>query len=227
MTRRAQTKGKCNFCGKEMTSAGMARHLSFCPQRQKAIHDADRKSRKTEKLMHLRVRDAWDGDYWLHLEMRGSAPLDDLDSYLRTIWLECCEHLSAFFAGGRYAEEIPFEELAGSVFGKGIELTHIYDFGTESQTLIQPVGMRDGKPLTEHPIFLMARNNPPEMICGDCDEPASLWCFECAMEYDGLGAVCEKHAKSHPCAEYAELIPIPNSPRLGLCGYDGPAEPPY
>ncbi|HEX7243833.1 MAG TPA: hypothetical protein VF263_26335, partial [Longimicrobiaceae bacterium] len=50
-------------------------------------------------LVHLQVEDAWTGQYWLHLEMNGSAALDDLDDYLRVIWLECCGHMSRFSVG--------------------------------------------------------------------------------------------------------------------------------
>ena len=32
--------------------------------------------------------------------MCGSATLEELDHYLRTIWLECCGHLSQFTIGG-------------------------------------------------------------------------------------------------------------------------------
>ena len=53
----------------------------------------DKQPGRNQTLYHLQVQDAWDGNYWLHLEMRGSATLEDLDFYLREIWLECCGHL--------------------------------------------------------------------------------------------------------------------------------------
>ena len=33
----------------------------------------------------LQVLDAYGGDFWLHLEMKGNATLEDLDDYLRAI----------------------------------------------------------------------------------------------------------------------------------------------
>jgi hypothetical protein len=227
MARDASTPGICNFCGKEMTGSGMTRHLSSCQQRKQANLEADRRPGKKESLFHLRVRDAWWADYWLHLEMRGSASLGDLDLYLRAIWLECCSHMSEFCFGGRDANELSFDALAEEVFEPGLELTHIYDFGTPSETMIQVAGVRKGKPLAGHPIFLMSRNNQPAIPCLECGQPASWWCFECASEAEGSGALCEEHNKNHPCEEYEETIPIVNSPRLGMCGYDGPAVPPY
>ena len=67
--------------------------------------------------------------------MKGSATLGDLDDYLRAIWLECCGHLSQFSIGGWRGEEIPMSTRVERVFEPGIEVTHIYDFGTSSETL--------------------------------------------------------------------------------------------
>jgi len=178
-------------------------------------------------MFHLQVQDAWGGNYWLHLEMKGSATLADLDHYLREIWLECCGHMSQFSIGGWRGEEIPQGTRAERVFQPGIELTHIYDFGTSSTTLIQVVGRRSGKPLTSHPIALMARNDPPKITCIECDQPASWLCRECMYELDEPGTLCDEHAEEHPCDEYDGLVPLVNSPRTGMCGYMGPAEPPY
>jgi hypothetical protein len=108
-----------------------------------------------------------------------------------------------------------------------VELTHIYDFGTSSETLIKVVGVRDGKPTTAHPVALMARNAPPDVRCMECEQPASWLCIECVYEEDRLGLLCEQHAKKHPHEDYGEPVPVVNSPRLGMCGYTGPAEPPY
>jgi hypothetical protein len=227
MARKKQTRGKCTFCGKEMTRGGLARHLPACKERTEAIRVADQKPGPAENILHLQVQDAWGGDYWLHLEMEGSATLADLDHYLRAIWLECCGHLSQFSIGGWRGEEIPKGTRAERVFQPGTELTHIYDFGTSSETRIKLVGRRSGKPLTSHPIALLARNDPPEIPCRECDRPASWLCLECIYERDEPGTLCDEHAAEHPCDEYDGLMPLVNSPRVGMCGYTGPAEPPY
>ena len=159
--------------------------------------------------------------------MKGSAKLADLDSYLRAIWLECCGHLSQFSVGGWQGDEIPMKNRIDRVFRPGVELTHIYDFGTSSETLVKAVGVRQGNPLTKHPIFLMARNDPPEVLCMECDQPATWLCLECVYELDEPGTLCDEHAQDHPHDEYGEPMPLVNSPRVGMCGYTGPAEPPY
>jgi hypothetical protein len=209
-----------------MTRSGLARHLQACPQRKESISAADRGAEKF--LYHLQVQDAWRGDFWLHLEMDASATLKDLDHYLRAIWLECCGHLSQFSVGGWRGDEIPMETQIGHVFRPGLELTHIYDFGTSSETLIKLVGEREGGSLTSHPIFLMARNEPPEATCTECGQPASRLCLECVYKFNKPGTLCEQHAEDHPhYYDYGEPMRLLNSPRTGMCGYDGPAEPPY
>lgn len=227
MARGKQSKGKCTFCGREMTKGGLAKHLPTCTQRQEAIRAASPKYGPEQELYHLQVQGAWAPDFWLHLEVKGSAKLQDLDDYLRAIWLECCGHLSQFSVGGWRGEEIPQGKRVDKVFRPGVELTHIYDFGTSSETLIKVVEVRRGRPLSSHPIFLMARNNPPEAQCMECGQPASSLCLECMYERDEPGTLCAKHAEAHPHQNYGEPIPLVNSPRGGMCGYVGPAEPPY
>lgn len=227
MPRGKQSKGKCAYCGQETTKGPMAKHLDTCPQRQQAIAQAEQGTGATETLYHLRVQDAYRPAFWLDLEMRGSATLNDLDRYLRAIWLECCGHLSQFSIGGWSGGEIAKRRRIAEAFAPGVELTHIYDFGTSSETLIRPVGTRVGKPTTKHPIALMARNLIPEAECMECGQPATWLCMECLYEQKGSGWLCAKHVKKHPHDNYGEPLPLVNSPRLGLCGYDGPADPPY
>ena len=227
MARQRQTRGKCEFCGREMTRAGMTKHLMACPRRDEAVLAADKGSGNKHLLYHLLVRDSWDGEYWLHIEMKGSAPLSKLDAYLRAIWLECCGHLSQFSIDGWRGEEISMSNTVAQVFVPEIELTHIYDFGTSSETLIKMVDVREGKPLTRHPIFLMARNEPPEFTCMECDRPATWLCFECLLELNASGVLCDRHVENHPHDNYGEPVRLVNSPRIGMCGYSGPAEPPY
>lgn len=221
-----KTQGECAYCGKSSTRGGMARHLRTCAKRKEVVRAADLKPGKSRPFIHLQVRDKWSGEFWLHLEMDGSATLDDLDAYLRTIWLECCEHLSQFSVGGWRGDEIDFEERAGDAFRPGVELTHIYDFGSSSFTLVKAVDAREGKATTSHPIVLMARNAPPPIPCAECGEPATRLCTACEEEYGEWTPLCDAHVPGHE-HEPEDMMPPVNSPRLGVCGYDGPAEPPY
>ena len=135
--------------------------------------------------------------------------------------------MSQFSIGGWSGDEILVQTPIERTFKPGVELTHIYDFGTESTTLIKAMAVREGKPLTAHPITLMARNNPPKLYCVECDQLASWLCMECLYELDEPGTLCDRHAQVHPHEDYGEPFPLVNSPRVGMCGYTGPAEPPY
>ena len=227
MSTRKQTKGNCAFCGREMTSGGMSRHLQSCPERQKAIQTAVSSKTAPQPCYHLLVRDAYNRDFWLHLEMNGRSTLQDLDRYLRAIWLECCGHLSQFSVGGWRGSEIPMNRKLESVVAPGHEMTHIYDFGTSSETVIKTVAVRLGNPLTQHPITLMARNSLPDATCAECGAAATWYCADCVVTRGKWINLCAAHRSNHDHDEYGGPSPLINSPRLGMCGYDGPAEPPY
>lgn len=207
----------------------MARHLGSCAARADAITAAGRRGKGWKgTVFRLQAQDTWSGRYWLHLEMNGSAPLAALDDYLRAIWLECCGHLSKFALDGPWSgREIDMARKAGQALCPGLELTHVYDFGSSSITTVKVVGERRGAALTRHPVVLMARNEPPVFSCIECGKPAERLCLECAYELGEEGTLCEEHAAEHPHEDYGEPIDLVNSPRLGVCGYTGPAEPPY
>jgi len=204
----------------------MATHLGVCQRRREAICSSIQDSDESQPIYHLEVREAWQGDYWLHLEMRGSARFRALDRYLRRIWLECCGHLSRFSVGGWDGDPIPISRRAEDVLQVGCELTHIYDYGTTSMTTVKVVDVRRGRTLTSRAIYLMARNNPPEILCMECECAACWWCHECKCELNASGALCDGHAEGHPHVNYGSLVPVVNSPRTGMCGYIGPADPP-
>jgi hypothetical protein len=224
---RKQSKGTCLYCGKELSKAGITKHLVTCPERQEAIAAAESKKGSSEPLYHLRIQDAYSSEFWLDLEMRGSKTLQDLDTYLRAIWLECCGHMSQFSLGSGFAREVGMRRRLSDVFVLGGELTHIYDFGTSSETIVKCVEVREGKPLTTKAIALMARNNMPEYLCIECGKPATHLCMECIVEDQTAGTLCDQHTENHPHDDYGEPMELVNSPRMGMCGYNGPAEPPY
>jgi hypothetical protein len=223
--RKKQSRGNCIYCGHQMTKVGMAKHLQSCDKRKTTISDAA-VSDNSEIFYHLQIQEAWQGTFWLHLEMSGEATLEDLDDYLRAIWLECCGHMSQF-SFQAWKNEVPMNTKAKQIFKQNLELTHIYDFGTSSETKIKVVSLRKGQTTSTHPIVLMARNEPPEAFCIECGKRASWLCVECLYEYDQDGTLCDQHAETHPHDNYGEPISLVNSPRVGMCGYDGPAEPPY
>ena len=228
MPRQKQTKGLCSFCEQEIGKGTVARHLEKCAPYQAALEKAETGVAVTQTIYHLRVADAYDNHFWLDLEMNGEASLKKLDSYLRAIWLECCGHLSEFSTGGWGGTKSGMARKADDVWAKTDELTHIYDFGTSSETKVKVVSQRSGKPLSKYPIALLVRNVMPATTCRECEQPATHLCMGCFIEDDESGLLCEAHLEEDPHGDdYGEPIEVVNSPRLGMCGYDGPAQPPY
>ncbi|HEU4562890.1 MAG TPA: hypothetical protein VFS20_33980 [Longimicrobium sp.] len=227
MAERAHSRGTCGYCGRELTRGGMTRHLRGCDARAEVVDAAYGRSGRIIPLLHLQARDAWTGKYWLNLEVDGSATLLQLDKYLRRIWLECCGHLSRFSQGGWDGEEIPKELKVGRVFHEGLELTHIYDYGRETITLLKAVDAREGTRTNGHPIALMARNAPPVLPCERCGRQAAQVCPRC-VDGGHPGTLCDRHAPRHRHEGYlVKPLELLNSPRAGKCGYVGPADPPY
>jgi hypothetical protein len=161
------------------------------------------------------------------MEMAGSASLDKLNKYLRAIWLECCGHLSKFTIGGWGGMDVGKARKANSTLEPGLVLRHLYDFGATSETDIKVVGFREENATTKHPIALLARNLMPEAACQECGQTAKWLCIECLYEEDKNGYLCNEHMEENPHHNYGEPMPLLNSPRTGICGYEGPAEPPY
>lgn len=227
MPRKKQSKGICAFCGHEVAKTGATKHLGSCAQLLEVIAKAGKDKTGHEPLYRLRVQSKTIPEYWLNIEMRGSERLECLDKYLRAIWLECCGHQSQFSFGGWEGEDVSMTRRLADVLEAGEELTHVYDSGKASVTLIKAEGIREGIPLTENPITLLMRNVMPECECMVCKQPASWLCAACVPEKGIAGTLCDVHAKTHPHLAYGDPLTVMNSPRMGACAYKGPAEPPY
>ncbi len=94
------SKGVCRFCDGQFEKSKMSQHLKFCKERKAKLAAADEQSSEKTRLFHLVVEGHYNPDYWLHIELPADTLLADLDSFLRSIWLECCGHLSAFIIAG-------------------------------------------------------------------------------------------------------------------------------
>src|SRR5882724_7028280 len=134
-----QSKGVCAYCEQEISKGGMSKHLAACTERKKFTEESQTGKAASEMLYHLRVQDAGPRLFWLDLEVRGQADLEDLDHYLRSIWLECCGHMSQFSFGRWIEDEISMKRKIAQVFQSGAELRHIYDFGSSTETSIKLV----------------------------------------------------------------------------------------
>ncbi|HDQ06361.1 MAG TPA: hypothetical protein ENN36_06550 [Candidatus Bathyarchaeota archaeon] len=226
--RRITSTGKCCFCGGTFSKRTMGRHLNSCKQRK---HLMEKMANGKTRILHLAVQGRYEPGYWMHLEVVADAKLKALDSFLRDVWLECCGHLSAFTIDDvRYNSDLDKDALfyssfkeksmnykIGSVLRADMKFIHEYDFGTTTELALRVVSERTGKPVSK-PIHIMARNDPPKIACMVCGKDATQVCAQCI--WDGKGWLCDKCASDHECGEEM-FLPVVNSPRVGMCGYEG------
>ena len=221
----AESTGTCALCGATVAKKKMTGHLKAClAARQPEPNTATGKKPRRTTVFHILVEGQYAPQYWLHLAAKTNAGLDDLDGFLRHIWLECCGHLSEFKIGkiGHSSSEDEFGDEGMDVALKDVlpqgKFFHNYDFGTTTHLALKVLGMLEG--VQQDKVALLARNDPPAILC-DCGKPATWVCVECM--YGGKGWVCNDCAKTHECGDEA-LLPVVNSPRVGQCGYTGNAE---
>ena len=225
-----QTKGKCHFCNKEYTKAGMLRHFATCSSRIEP--NASKVSTKQSGSFILNITDKYDKAYWLIVACKEETMLKDLDKFLRDIWLECCGHLSSFNIAGTSFDSSTGGGMMGfwgeppksmnhslkKVLEKGLKIGYEYDFGSTTDLIIT-VSDYCLEHLGKDKITLISRNNPVEHTCSECGtKVAKMICGACS--YTGNGYVCDKCEEVHECDDFA-LLPICNSPRCGVCGYTG------
>lgn len=226
---KTSSKGTCQFCQGVFSKAAMTRHLETCAQRTVVAASGSRKATKPTRFVHLLVegRDQ-PQQYWMHLELPAEATLQTLDDFLRRTWLECCGHLSKFELAGVSYASYPDPEFGdksmrvqvGGILSPGQQIFHEYDFGTTTELRLKVIAEREGAAKGKS-IQVLARNEAPLIACQVCGKPATEVCSQCI--YEGEGWLCDACAEEHACGEEM-LLPVVNSPRVGMCGYTGPAE---
>jgi hypothetical protein len=219
---RRTSRGHCALCQGAFSKAGMTRHLATCSGAASSKPSGGRRGASRHPL-HLIVAGRDRPEYWMHLEVPATATLEELDSFLRQTWLECCGHLSAFTIDGESYSADPEDgdrsmtATVGRILRPGLRLLHEYDFGTTTELLLTVVGPREST-TGDGSIRILARNLPPEIACRECGKPATQICTECMWSTEGW--LCAACAKKHACGEEMQL-PVVNSPRVGMCGYTG------
>lgn len=219
--------GTCYFCRTILPQRKMMEHLNGCSGRQEHLQAGERQAQlERQQIFQLRV---WGRDlpeYWWLLEVPGVMSLAQLDRWLRSAWVECCGHMSAFQIGSvRYyssgAKELDGKTMRSKledVLEVGLHLGYEYDFGSTTELKLEVMGERMGV-LGKGRVEPLARNVPPDLRCR-CGQPAEVVCAFCMDDHKKW--MCRKCSKSHDCGEGSQgLMPVVNSPRVGVCGYTG------
>lgn len=230
------TRGYCKYCGKEYTRTGMLKHLQSCKKRMEVCEN----SKKMSAYYELMLYGTYNKDYWLIIQIKENATLECLDQFIRDIWVECCGHLSAFDIEGVRYEQIPDNDFLWGkpaedmshklkeVLEVGMEIGYEYDFGSTTELTIKVVDFYKAPEQKEN-VTILSRNNPIQFICSVCGKNPAVWidpikmynedpfwCEECLEKYEN-GELDEEIEVE----ESGYLLPVTNSPRMGVCGYEG------
>jgi hypothetical protein len=198
--------GKCLRCGYSGPKTAVARHLDKC---------LDKSSTEEDQVIRLSFEAP---RHWIYVDTRVGATLGMVDKLLRKTWLECCGHLSAFEMRGL---RLRMNTKVGLVFTeKGQTFSHEYDFGSTTILKDRVAAVRSG-PVTHSLVRLLARNDPIPWLCIECGAQATEICTICAYDDEYGGLFCEAHAGDHDHDGDLYLLPVVNSPRMGVCGYKG------
>jgi hypothetical protein len=240
------TSATCRLCGRKIGKRQATNHLKACWER----HAIAAPGKTGRRWFHLIVEARYSPDFWLHVQAPGHHTFGELDGVLRRLWLECCDHLSAFefpvkraprprgfpHGIGRWlavldqAAEQPMPEDDDTVMDKtlgsrllpGMGFSYQYDFGSTTHLALRVAGEHPA-PAIKGEFKLLARNEPLLVPCSVCGKPATQFCHECA-DTDSAD-LCDGCASAHECGSDM-LVPLINSPRLGVCGYCGPSVEP-
>lgn len=231
-----QTKGFCKYCGKEYTRGGMLRHLQTCKKRTMKL--AEEKGKRRCRHFQIVISGKYVKDYWLIVETSENTTLKELDQFIRDIWVECCGHLSAFTVHGEQYESSPDTDgfwgmpparnmnyRLKDIVDVGDSLLYEYDFGSTTELILGIHSCREGEKKNSE-IVILSRNNPPKIVCSNCGQNEAKW-VNSEGYYKGEPFWCdecldvENDDEEGECYEPEFLLPICNSPRMGVCGYEG------
>ena len=201
------------------------------------------KTSKTAKAAKANGKDAYlvvvsdtiPATFWLYIRAHKTATLMDIDALIRTTWVECCGHLSAFRSKedsymvmameGDDPGTKTMEENAAKALAKSRTLEYEYDFGTPTMLAVRAAGACSSAGM-KRTAEVVARNSKLVLDCGTCGAKgaAALICPECVWG-DQSPLLCKKCAKKHEHegepADTSIYLPVVNSPRMGMCGYTG------
>jgi hypothetical protein len=104
----------------------------------------------------------------------------------------------------------------GDVLTPALRFSYRYDFGSSTDLTLKVVSERMGVASRDEPVQILARNDPLDYRCDHCGKPA-VW-VDVFEDYTLLCRDCDETD-----GDSEGLMPLVNSPRVGVCGYTGDA----
>lgn len=103
-----------------------------------------------------------------------------------------------------------------TVLREGMTIRYEYDFGSTTELEIRVTHYRKG-PMRREPLTLLSRNDPTEYICSVCKKEPAVY-IDTERMYDEDPFLCKKCSKKY---DGEMLLKVCNSPRMGVCAYEG------
>lgn len=208
-----QSEGHCVFCNEYFSQKEIGRHLAT----HLRLKEKQDKEKQTNLFNHIVVES---DVFFLQLLVRSSCEMEEIDDFLRAIWLECCGHESGFHI--KRGPEIEMDEIVGTVLIPKAKIYHDYDYGTTTRSFIKSIKVYDLD--FDDDVVLLSRNEPLKIMCSLCDKKAAtVLCSVCLWNADSF--FCTTCAKKHAkiCDDFDDYasMDVVNSPRMGECGYEG------
>lgn len=217
MAKQLAAPGTCCLCKEPITKRTAASHML-----------KNHSDEPGDERFIILVDTPYASPYWMILIVRPDATLLTLDEVLRDVWVECCGHMSSFSIDGTeyltswdgdVADDCGESESMNikihKILGPGMVFKYEYDFGTTTELRLKIVdsifwGNERGE------ISMVGMNNKPDAVCSECGKPA-IYHY---AEWDNEKVLCKTCASDDELDE-CYLLPICNSPRTGVCGYEG------
>ena len=217
MAKQTPTPGTCMICNEMVTKRTISQHIL---KKHKSEHGEER---------FLIIADTpYSSPYWLALLADPDAELKKLDSLLRAVWLECCGHLSLFTIQGaefmttwdgsdndNIGDADNMHVRLKKLLRPGMKFSHEYDFGTTTELRLKVDDMILSNKST-NPVDVVGMNMKPDMTCDDCGKPAMFHYVD-----EDEKCVCNTCSENEEEYDESMFLPICNSPRTGMCGYEG------
>ncbi|AWR95677.1 IS1096 element passenger TnpR family protein [Acidianus brierleyi] len=178
------TWGKCIFCNTKISTSMAVKHFSKCSKVNDVL--------KGEIDAYLiKIKDKYSAYYWLYVAVPLDYTLEDLDKFIRDIWVDCCGHASEFRINEitypsdfvvDYDGKKSMKTKLSEILNKGLYFEYTYDYGNSTELKLEVIS---SVKIKDKYIYILGRNDNP------------LTRYSTSDKY------------------------IPNSPRVGICGYTG------
>ncbi|WP_160690430.1 SEC-C metal-binding domain-containing protein [Clostridium sp. C2-6-12] len=157
-------QGKCYYCGKELTERTIKRHMKNCLEMKKFIEDEIQNTKDVRDQFLISIKDKKDfSKYCVYLSIDAGLSLDQLDKFIRDIWVECCEHSRAFYINKKEYSSNSDRQYEMDIHLKDIlsvnqKFEYKYDFDLTTSLVLEVVDMIKVSQDFNH-IEIIARNN--------------------------------------------------------------------